>query len=225
MPATPTQIELFHEQYSSAVACRDLDIDYDSFDRLEYILEQSKDEGTNFNEDIKHDPDLVKAYEYVRSKGFVWYWFSPSALTRADWGILETSGILVLVNVGFGHRFLITLITNSNGQTWAFVYKLLIQLNSIHPEVTMSIARLTPELTQILSEVQQLGHSSDNFLFWSFQIKDMPECDKDLVKVMQCGLTVLKDPEFVLWLHSSSSSVSPYCSIYSWRILGRMEDR
>ena len=73
MPATPTQIELFHEQYSSAVACRDLDIDYDSFDRLEYILEQSKDEGTNFNEDIKHDPDLVKAYEYVRSKGFVWY--------------------------------------------------------------------------------------------------------------------------------------------------------
>ena len=62
----------------------------------------------------------------------------------------------------------------------------------------MSIVRLTPELTQILSEVQQLGHSSDNFLFWSFQIKDMPECDKDLVKVMQCGLTVIKDPEFVL---------------------------
>ena len=71
----------------------------------------------------------------------------------------------------------------------------LIQLN---PEVTMSIARLTPELTQILSEVQQLGHNSDNFLFWSFQIKDMPECDKDLAKVMQCGLTVLKDPEFAL---------------------------
>ena len=62
----------------------------------------------------------------------------------------------------------------------------------------MSIARLTPELTQILSEVQQLGHSSDNFLFWSFQIQYMPECDKDLVKVMQCGLTVIKDPEFVL---------------------------
>ena len=62
----------------------------------------------------------------------------------------------------------------------------------------MSIVRLTPELTQILSEVQQLGHNSDNFLFWSFQIKDMPECDKDLAKVMQCGLTVFKDPEFVL---------------------------
>ena len=62
----------------------------------------------------------------------------------------------------------------------------------------MSIARLTPELTQILSEVKQLGHNSDNFLFWSFQIKDMPECDNDLAKVMQCGLTVFKDPDFAL---------------------------
>jgi len=61
----------------------------------------------------------------------------------------------------------------------------------------MSIARLTPELTLILSEVQQLGHNADNFLFWSFQIKDMPECDKDLAKVMHCGLTVFKDPEFL----------------------------
>jgi len=62
----------------------------------------------------------------------------------------------------------------------------------------MSLAALTPELTQILSEVQQLGHNPDNFLFWSFQIQDMPECDKDLAKVMQCGLTVLSDPDFML---------------------------
>ena len=61
----------------------------------------------------------------------------------------------------------------------------------------MSIVRLTPELTQILSEVKQLGHNPDNFLFWSFQIQDMPECDKDLAKVMQCGLTVLNDPDFI----------------------------
>jgi len=71
---------------------------------------------------------------------------------------------------------------------------LTIQFNS---EVTMSLAALTPELTQILSEVKQLGHNSDNFLFWSFQIQDMPECDRDLAKVMHCGLTVLKDPEFL----------------------------
>jgi len=68
-----TQVELFYKQYDSVVACRDLDIDYESFDRLEYILEQSKDEHTNFQNDIKHDPDLVKAYSYVLSKGYVWH--------------------------------------------------------------------------------------------------------------------------------------------------------
>ena len=73
MPAIPTQVELFHEKHSSAVICRDLGIDHDSFDRLEYILEQSKDEGTNFQEDISHDPDLVAAYKFVLSKGYVWH--------------------------------------------------------------------------------------------------------------------------------------------------------
>jgi hypothetical protein len=36
-------------------------------------LEQSKDEGTNFQEDISHDPDLVAAYKFVLSKGYVWH--------------------------------------------------------------------------------------------------------------------------------------------------------
>ena len=62
----------------------------------------------------------------------------------------------------------------------------------------MSLAALTPELIQILSEVKQLGHNTDNFMFWSFQIKNMPECDSSLEKIMQCGLTVLKDTDYTL---------------------------
>ena len=35
--------------------------------------ERSNDEGTNFQKDISHDPALVKAYDYVLSKGYTWH--------------------------------------------------------------------------------------------------------------------------------------------------------
>ena len=73
MAAIPTQVELFYELHNSTVVCRDLGIDYDSFDRLDYILQQSKEEDTDFQKDISHDPTLVKAYDYVLSKGYTWH--------------------------------------------------------------------------------------------------------------------------------------------------------
>ena len=62
----------------------------------------------------------------------------------------------------------------------------------------MSLALLTPELQQILSEVKQLGIDDKKFMSWCSLTMEMPNCDTSLERTMRCGLNVVKDPEFSL---------------------------